>query len=56
MEGYLHRRYARVDGLWFVPTEQQYGFEAALALDSDETGQTAASGLNRLKRKLSQNR
>jgi len=30
---YLYHSYTRVDGLWFVCTEKQFGFEAALALD-----------------------
>lgn len=33
IEDYLYRSYTRVDGLWFVLTEEQYGFDAALALD-----------------------
>ncbi len=33
VEDYLYRSYTRVDGLWFVLTEERYGFEAALALD-----------------------
>lgn len=34
VEDYLHRSYTRVDGLWFVLTEERYGFDAALALDA----------------------
>jgi hypothetical protein len=30
---YLHHSYTRVDGLWFVCAEKQFGFDAALALD-----------------------
>jgi len=30
---YLYHSYTRVDGLWFVCTEKQFGFDAALALD-----------------------
>ena len=33
VEEYLYRSYTRVDGLWFVLTEERYGFKAALALD-----------------------
>jgi hypothetical protein len=34
IEDYLYCSYTRVDGLWFVLTEEQFGFEAALALDA----------------------
>jgi hypothetical protein len=30
---YLYRSYTRVDGLWFVMTEERLGFDTALALD-----------------------
>jgi hypothetical protein len=33
LEEYLYRSYTRVDGLWFVLTEERHGFEDALALD-----------------------
>lgn len=33
LEEYLYRSYTRVDGLWFVLTEERHGFDAALALD-----------------------
>jgi hypothetical protein len=33
IEDYLYHSYTRVDGLWFVLSEKQYGFDAALALD-----------------------
>lgn len=33
IEEYLYRSYTRVDGLWFVLTEERFGFDAALALD-----------------------
>jgi hypothetical protein len=33
VEEYLHRSYTRVDGLWFVITEEKYGFDTALELD-----------------------
>ncbi len=33
IQEYLYHSYTRVDGLWFVLTEERYGFDAALALD-----------------------
>ena len=30
---YLQNSYAKVDGLWFLKTEEQFGFEKALELD-----------------------
>jgi hypothetical protein len=30
---YLHNSYAKVDGLWFLKIEEQFGFEKALELD-----------------------
>jgi hypothetical protein len=30
---YLHRSYTAVDGLWFMKSEEKYGFEAALLMD-----------------------
>ena len=33
IEDYLYRSYTRADGLWFVLTEEKYGFDAALALN-----------------------
>ncbi len=33
IQEYLYRSYTRVDGLWFVLTEERYGFDAALVLD-----------------------
>jgi len=32
---YLNRCYSAVDGLWFVKTEEKYGFDAALDLDEE---------------------
>jgi len=32
---YLYNCYAKVDGLWFVKTEEEYGFDKALALDAE---------------------
>ncbi len=33
IEEYFYRSYTRVDGLWFVLTEQRQGFDTALAID-----------------------
>lgn len=33
MKEYLQNSYAKVDGLWFLKTEEQFGFEKALDLD-----------------------
>jgi hypothetical protein len=33
IEEYLYRSYTRVDGLWFMLTEERFGFDAALQLD-----------------------
>ncbi|MHB1377104.1 MAG: DUF6125 family protein, partial [Candidatus Humimicrobiaceae bacterium] len=30
---YLQNSYAKVDGLWFLKTEEQFGFEKALESD-----------------------
>ena len=35
LEEYLYRSYTRLDGLWFVKTEERCGFDTALALDAD---------------------
>jgi hypothetical protein len=32
---YLLRSYTAVDGLWFVKTEQRFGFDAALDIDAE---------------------
>ncbi|MBN1901558.1 hypothetical protein JW926_09580 [Candidatus Sumerlaeota bacterium] len=32
---YLSQSYAKVDGLWFVKIEKQYGFDAALDIDEE---------------------
>ncbi len=33
LKEYLQNSYAKVDGLWFLKTEEQFGFEKALDLD-----------------------
>ncbi|MDD4873975.1 MAG: DUF6125 family protein, partial [Dehalococcoidales bacterium] len=30
---FFHRSYTSVDGLWFMKTEERYGFDAALQID-----------------------
>jgi hypothetical protein len=32
---YFRRSYTVVDGLWFLKTEEKYGFEAALSIDNE---------------------
>ena len=32
---YLKRSYSAVDGLWFMKTEESYGFDKALAIDNE---------------------
>jgi hypothetical protein len=32
---YFHRSYTAVDGLWFMKTEERYGFDKALEIDRD---------------------
>ena len=32
---YLYHSYAAVDGLWFMKTEDKYGFDAALEIDKE---------------------
>ena len=33
VKGYLQNSYAKVDGLWFLKIEEQFGFEKALEID-----------------------
>lgn len=33
LKEYLQNSYAKVDGLWFLKTEEQFGFEKALESD-----------------------
>lgn len=35
MAEYLRRSYTAVDGLWFMKTEERYGFDTALDVDED---------------------
>lgn len=32
---YLYQSYSKVDGLWFMKVEEQFGFEKALEIDAD---------------------
>ena len=35
MKDYFHRSYTAADGLWFMKTEERYGFDIALDIDND---------------------
>lgn len=35
MKDYFHRSFTAADGLWFMKTEERYGFDTALDIDND---------------------